>query len=134
MRVPKVMGVRHVDKAHARPEGSEQMRANRQLGRPGDVREEREGAKHREEVDLVARGRIGILGRGYVREQVGQALEDKEREDDAERGRGRSEQPEEAKEAEEAQIETRRKGLQTHTHTCILSPKPGGRAEGTWDI
>ena len=50
----------------------------------------------------------------------------REREDDAERGRGRSEQPEEAKEAEEAQIETRRKGLQTHTHTCILSPKPRG--------
>ena len=50
----------------------------------------------------------------------------REREDDAERGRGRSEQPEEAKEAEEAQIETRRKGLQTHTHTDILSPKPRG--------
>ena len=56
----------------------------------------------------------------------GAEAEEGEREDNAERGWGRSEQPEEAKEAEEAQIETRRKGLQTHTHTCKLSPKPRG--------
>ena len=51
----------------------------------------------------------------------GAEAEEGEREDNAERGWGRSEQPEEAEkagEAEEAHIETRRKGPQTQTHTC----------------
>ena len=68
--VPDLLRARHVDEADARDEGAEEVRADEGAAVPhlldgGDVREDREGDDHQEDVHLIARLHLHE-GRGYT--------------------------------------------------------------------